>query len=207
MERREPSGVRTEATLPRVKLETSYPEPETEDRPNQEEEGLHENSPLQENDTGHDEQSSGEDNERIEDVPIDAGAVEIDDIDEYHPGTLTPGQQLAHGNRSPILTRSRARQQPKAESTHLIHYAMAQVSMKAGIKKWGQKAKDGVQKELNQFHYMSVFHSVMADTLSEKQKNEAVKMLMFLKEKNDDSIKGRGCADGRMQKNKYEKKK
>ena len=53
---------------------------------------------------------------------------------------------------------------------------------------------------------MSVFHPVDADSLTEQQKDEAIKLLMFLKEKGDNSIKGRGCADGQMQKNKYKKK-
>ena len=70
---------------------------------------------------------------------IDAEGIEIANVDKYHPDTLTPAQQLAHGNRSPIMTRSRTRQMPEPESAHLIHYAMPQVSMKMGIKKWGEK--------------------------------------------------------------------
>ena len=77
--------------------------------------------------------------------------------------------------------------------------------MKVRIKKWGQQAKGGVTKELHQFHDISVFHPVHGESLTEQQKEEAVKMLMFLKEKGDKSIKGRGCADGRVQRNKYKK--
>ena len=44
-----------------------------------------------------------------------------------------------------------------------------------------------------------------ADSLTQEQNNEALKLLMFLKHKRDDSVKGRGCADGRRQRDIYDK--
>ena len=43
------------------------------------------------------------------------------------------------------------------------------------------------------------------ESLSKQQKDEAVNLLMFLKEKDNGTVKGHGCADGKKQRNKYKK--
>ena len=119
MEQQGPGLVMTEATGPCVKLEILHPK----------------QGPIATHAVEEQINTTKVDNEyeNIEDVIVDSGALEIDDIDKYHPDTLSPSQQRVHGNHSPIMTRSRTRD--ASESAHLIHYAMEQVSMKAGIKK------------------------------------------------------------------------
>ncbi len=82
----------------------------------------------------------------------------------------------------------------------LIHY-----SMNAGLKKFKEKGKAGVSKELKQMHAMEVFRPVEKVSLSKKEKTKAVALLLFLKEKRDHSVKGRMCADGQKQRDNWTK--
>jgi hypothetical protein len=54
-------------------------------------------------------------------------------------------------------------------------------------------------KELRQLVIMKVMNGAKSHELTKEQKREALKYLMFLKEKRCGRIKGRGCADGRKQ--------
>ena len=105
--------------------------------------------------------------------------------------------------RSPICTRSKLRQ--IVDDATLIHYALTQLTLKQGLKKFGKEGEKAVVKEINQLHDREMFYPVHADTLSDEQKQESLKLLMFLKEKNDKTIKGRGCVDGRKQRHHYDK--
>ena len=40
---------------------------------------------------------------------------------------------------------------------HVVHYAMMQLSLKAGLKQFGKEGADAVIKELKQHHGMSTF--------------------------------------------------
>ena len=113
--------------------------------------------------------------------------MDIEDVDEYHPDSLTPSQRDVLRPRSPIKTRSRSR--PMVDDASLIHYALTQLSLKQGIKKFGDKGRDAVKKELRQLHDMTVFDPVDANTLTREQKNEALRLLMFLQQKRDDTVK------------------
>jgi hypothetical protein len=73
----------------------------------------------------------------------------------------------------------------------LVHY-----SMKAGIKKFQDRGKAGVSKELTQMHDMEVFHLVIRDSLTKVERAKAITSLIFLKEKRDHSVKARMCANG-----------
>ena len=133
----------------------------------------------------------------------DAGELEIEDIDEFRPDTITPAQAEVLQPRSPIRTHSHAR--TIVDDNVLIHYALTQMTMRQGINKHGEAGKDKMVAELTQLHDREVFCPVNKADLSEEQKQEAMRLLMFLKEKIDDSLKGRACADGRKQHGKYEK--
>ena len=54
-------------------------------------------------------------------------------------------------------------------------------------------------KELQQIHDMEGFQPKHWHALSKEERAQALKYLMYLKEKRDGTIKGRGCADGRLQ--------
>jgi len=90
------------------------------------------------------------------------------------------------------------------EKPHL-HVLMTQMSVKAGIKKVGDKGNDTVSKELRQLHDRRAMVPVRKDELSTEDKKRALRYLMFIKEKRDGAIKARGCADGRPQRQYTEK--
>ena len=57
---------------------------------------------------------------------------------------------------------------------------MTQMSMKAGIKKFGQKGNDALLKELNQLHSKDALLSMKKDDLSNTDKKQAIRYLMFI---------------------------
>ena len=93
---------------------------------------------------------------------------EIDDIDVYHPDSLTPAQQQVLRRGSPVQTRSRSR--AIVDEATLIHYALTQMTLRQGIKKHGERAKDAMQVELKQLHERNVLCPVEANTLTEEHK-------------------------------------
>ena len=56
-----------------------------------------------------------------------------------------------------------------------------------------------VPKELPQLHLNSTFRPLTAEELRNKDKDEELESLIFLKEKRDGRIKGQACADRRKQ--------
>ena len=95
------------------------------------------------------------------------------------------------GNRQPDYTHIYGSQ------ATIIHYALTQLSMKRGLNKFKQTGEKAVTSELEQLHRRDEFWPVRTENLSVKQKQESLALLMFLKEKRDGSIKGRGVADRR----------
>ena len=88
----------------------------------------------------------------------------------------------------------------------IIHCALTQLSMKRGLKKFKRKDETTVTTELEQLHRRDAFRSVRTKNLTENQKHESLGLLMFLKEKQEGSIKGRGVADGRKKREKIKPK-
>ena len=78
-------------------------------------------------------------------------------------------------------------------------YLTEQMSAKKGLRVFGQRGIDALNKELTQLLYRNVMRPVKATSLTSGQKHAALKYLMFLKEKRSGEVKGRGCADGRKQ--------
>ena len=56
---------------------------------------------------------------------------------------------------------------------HVVHYTMTQISMKEGLKIWGNKGKQAVSKELSQLHMRDNFRPMNLKTLS-KTKSDKV---------------------------------
>ena len=79
------------------------------------------------------------------------------------------------------------------------HIATPQVSLKKGLKMFGDAGKAAVRKEMQQIHDMEAVKPVHKKTLTPEQRKEALEYLMFLKRKRSGKVKGRGCADGRKQ--------
>ena len=74
-----------------------------------------------------------------------------------------------------------------------------QMSMKRGLKEFGEEGYTAVRKEMQQLHDRKVMQPIKRKDLTPAQKREALGYLMFLKKKRNGTVKGRGCADGRKQ--------
>ena len=74
-----------------------------------------------------------------------------------------------------------------------------QISLKAGLRTFGDDGLKAVEKEMRQLHDRSVMKPVHKGCLTVEQRREALAYLMFLKRKRCGKIKGRGCAGGRKQ--------
>ncbi len=77
--------------------------------------------------------------------------------------------------------------------------AMTQHSVQKGLKLFGEAGVVAVTEELVQLHERGVVEPKYIQDLNGAQKQAALQYLMFLKQKRNGSIKGRGCADGRKQ--------
>ncbi len=86
------------------------------------------------------------------------------------------------------------------EKVQTNEYQFAQTfSLKQGIRKFGDRAKDAAKGELQQLHDRVVFEPVDVNTLDPAEKSNAMESLLFLTEKKDGTIKGRACANGSIQ--------
>ena len=74
-----------------------------------------------------------------------------------------------------------------------------QMSMKAGLRTFGEDGMKAVEKDMRQLHDRDVMKPVHKNCLTTEQQREALAYLMFLKRKRCSKIKGHGCADGRKQ--------
>ena len=74
-----------------------------------------------------------------------------------------------------------------------------QMSMKQGLRMFGEEGYAAVRKEMQQLHDRKVMQPINRKDLTPAQKREALGYLMFLKKKRSGTVKIRGCADGRKQ--------
>ncbi len=74
-----------------------------------------------------------------------------------------------------------------------------QMNWKKGLKAFAERGEEAIMKELKQIHDMEGFQPKHWNELTKEERAAALKYLMYLKEKRDGKIKGRGCADGRPQ--------
>jgi Reverse transcriptase (RNA-dependent DNA polymerase)/Zinc knuckle len=145
---------------------------------------------------GQDGQVSGvEDN--MGEVAEEASADDTGNLPEDGVRNLAAEMDLAYGARTAPygLRERRAR-----NYDHLYPDAVfSQHSMRAGLKLFGERGTEAVLKELKQLHDRGVMEPKKASEMSREDRYQALSYLMFLKEKRDGVIKGRGCADGRKQ--------
>jgi hypothetical protein len=76
---------------------------------------------------------------------------------------------------------------------------MTQLSLKAGLKAWGDKAHTAAQSEMKQLHFRDTFKPKHWRELTHTQRQTVLESHMFLKEKRDGKIKGRTVAGGNKQ--------
>jgi hypothetical protein len=70
---------------------------------------------------------------------------------------------------------------------------------------FGVRGEKAVTRELRQLHDMITFFPLDPSSITREQRAKAIASLMFLKEKRNGDIKGRACADGRPQREIFEK--
>jgi hypothetical protein len=76
---------------------------------------------------------------------------------------------------------------------------MTQLSLKAGLKEWGDEAFTADQSEMKQLHFRNMFKPKHWLELSQVQQQTVLESRMFLKKKWDGKIKGRTVAGGNKQ--------
>jgi len=84
-------------------------------------------------------------------------------------------------------------EQRKADTVSMI---MAQLSMKAAIKKWGQEAEYAITKEMKKLHWRDSYKPKHWHELTKKQKEQILESHIFVEQKRDGLIKARkviGC--------------
>lgn len=86
-----------------------------------------------------------------------------------------------------------------ASAAPTIGIMLTQYGMSKGLRLFGQDGDDAVRKEMQQLHDREVMRPRPPTSITNHNRGEALRYLMFLKQKRDGSIKGRGCADGRKQ--------
>jgi hypothetical protein len=81
----------------------------------------------------------------------------------------------------------------------VVAAVMTQLSLKSGLKEWGDKAYTAVQSEMRQLHFRNTFKPMHWSKLTDIQRQTVLESHMFLKEKRDGKIKGRTVAGGNKQ--------
>ena len=87
----------------------------------------------------------------------------------------------------------------KHRMADLVGMVMAQLSMKAAIKKWGEQAKFAISKEMKQLHWGNSYKPCHWHSLSKKQKEQVLESHIFVEEKRDSTIKARKVIGGNKQ--------
>ncbi len=77
----------------------------------------------------------------------------------------------------------------------VMAHIMTQLSLKSGLKQWGNKGYVVVMSEMKQLHFSNMFKPKHWSELSKTQHQTVLESHMFLKEKWDGSLKGRTVAD------------
>jgi hypothetical protein len=76
---------------------------------------------------------------------------------------------------------------------------MTQLSLKSGLKEWGEVAFTAAQSDMNQLHFWNTFKPKHWRELSQVQRQTIFESHMFLKKKRDGKIKGRTVVGGNNQ--------
>ena len=120
--------------------------------------------------------------------------------EEEQQQNVDAAMDLKYGRRNPRhgLRPRRPRDYDHLHAT-LESIMLSQYSMKQGLKLFGTDGTSAVLAELSQIHNLKVVDPKNASDLTREQKKAALEYLMFLKKKRCGRIKGRGCADGRKQ--------
>ena len=93
----------------------------------------------------------------------------------------------------------------QAESNVEFAVAMTQMSARVGLRKHGKRAEEALLAEFAQLEELNVYEPLDPRKLNRHQKKQALRAMNLIKEKRCGRLKGRTVADGRAQKNLYDK--
>ncbi len=82
------------------------------------------------------------------------------------------------------------------EELQVLGAIMVQLSLKEGLRRFGERGKQGALKEMRQLHDMRTFFPRDPKTLTPEERRKALSSLIFLKEKDTGEVKGRTCVNG-----------
>ena len=116
----------------------------------------------------------------------------VKNINNFHPGK--GGNILKKAVKECIENKDR-----KVLKNYIIRFLFNQMSAKEGIKSFGNKALMASCNEFSQLHNTSTFYSIKTNRLTYKQKKQALRALLLIKEKCDRTIKGRTVENGALQ--------
>ena len=80
-----------------------------------------------------------------------------------------------------------------------MHQHVQTYSLAKGIKQFGERGRAAAHKEMKQLHDREVFAPIHVHELTAQERKRAMESLIFLVQKQDDSIKARTCANGSTQ--------
>jgi hypothetical protein len=83
----------------------------------------------------------------------------------------------------------------------VVEAIMMQLSLKVGLKEWGEEAFMAAQSEMKQLYFRNKFKPKHWRELSQVQRLTVLESNMFIKQKRDGKIKGRTVAGGNKQRN------
>ena len=98
-----------------------------------------------------------------------------------------------------------ATSRPTKEERILHGWVMTQMSARAGIRRFGDAARDAMRSEFRQLDEKGVFDPVQPTDITQDVKSQALRCINVIKQKRCGKIKGRTCADGRPQRDLYDK--
>jgi hypothetical protein len=81
----------------------------------------------------------------------------------------------------------------------IIGMVMAQVSLKATLKKWGREAEESVGKEMKQLHWGNSFKPMHWKSLTVEQRKKVLESHIFVERKQDRLLKAQQVAGGNKQ--------
>ena len=94
---------------------------------------------------------------------------------------------------------------PVTVDQNVFDFVLTQMTARAGIKKHGQAARDALTAEFAQLDHKGAYEPIHATSLTETQRNSALRIINLIKEKRNGRLKGRSVADGRPQRAFYTK--
>ncbi len=85
------------------------------------------------------------------------------------------------------------------QRANFVGMVMAQVLLKAALKKWGKEAEESVGKEMKQLHWQNSFKPMHWKSLTAKQHKKVLESHIFVERKCDGALKAQQVAGGNKQ--------